>query len=168
MFPSFVEPNVNNRVHRNPMLLPILSKKNEVHTITPYNFDIHFNIITTTKSRTSKSSNYLSTFWQKLCMHLSYLSYLAHLNLLEHKTAMSDEDYKLRNQFHALFCSLLLFPPPRVQMFSSAGSCPHIIFYSLLLYVLSTKYTTVYIGCWLMLTCICLGQFRESSVGENI
>jgi hypothetical protein len=63
---------------------------------------------------------------------------------------------------HTLLGTLLLLPSPLAQIVFSECSCRHIMLYSLLRYVLSTKYEIVHVCTWLMLKCICHGSFAKA------
>jgi hypothetical protein len=46
VFPNILwKPEVHYRDHKSPLLAPVLSHINQVHTISSYLFKIHFNII---------------------------------------------------------------------------------------------------------------------------
>jgi hypothetical protein len=46
-----MEPEDQFCVHKNPILSPILSQLNPVHTLTPCFFNVHFNIILPSRSK---------------------------------------------------------------------------------------------------------------------
>jgi len=75
-------------VHVTPILTTVLSRMNPIHhTFPPYFLKIHFNIILSAMTSSSKESLFLYVFWAKLCPILLSLS-LKHTQLVNlHNTS---------------------------------------------------------------------------------